>query len=161
MRAVLSIGSNMDDRVELLRTVFEEFKDEIVSESRVYSTPPWGVEDQAEFLNAVIIVDVDQTPLELLHRGQALEAAAERVHEQRWGPRTLDVDIIEIEGFSSETEELTVPHPHAAERAFVLIPWMAADVNATLGGKPVAELIGNVPQEDIEGIKVLGSIDKL
>lgn len=108
MRAVLSIGSNMDDRVELLRTVFEEFKDEIVSESRVYSTPPWGVEDQAEFLNAVIIVDVDQTPLELLHRGQALEAAAERVREQRWGPRTLDVDIIEIEGFSSETEELTV-----------------------------------------------------
>ena len=161
MRAVLSIGSNMDDRVELLRTVFEEFKDEIVSESRVYSTPPWGVEDQAEFLNAVIIVDVDQTPLELLHRGQALEAAAERVREQRWGPRTLDVDIIEIEGFSSETEELTVPHPHAAERAFVLIPWMAADVNATLDGKPVAGLIGNVPQEDIEGIKVLGSIDKL
>ncbi|MDO5506800.1 MAG: 2-amino-4-hydroxy-6-hydroxymethyldihydropteridine diphosphokinase [Corynebacterium casei] len=161
MRAVLSIGSNMDDRVELLRTVFEEFKDEIVSESRVYSTPPWGVEDQAEFLNAVIIVDVDQTPLELLHRGQALEAAAERVREQRWGPRTLDVDIIEIEGFSSETEELTVPHPHAAERAFVLIPWMAADVKATLGGKPVAGLIGNVPQEDIEGIKVLGSIDKL
>ena len=104
MRAVLSIGSNMGNRVELLKTVFEEFNDEIVEASRVYSTPPWGVEDQGEFLNAVIIVDVEQTPLELLHRGQELEQAAERVRERHWGPRTLDVDIIDIEGFTSDTE---------------------------------------------------------
>lgn len=161
MRAVLSIGSNMGNRVELLKTVFEEFKDEIVEASRVYSTPPWGVEDQEEFLNAVIIVEVDQTPLELLHRGQALEQAAERVRERKWGPRTLDVDIVDIEGFSSDTEELTVPHPHAAERAFVLIPWMAVDLNAELNGQPVAGLIGKLPTADVEGMKVLGRVDTL
>src|SRR5699024_3384093 len=97
MRAVLSIGSNMDDRVKLLKTVFDEFSDDIIAASTVYSTPPWGVEDQDEFLNAVIIVDVEQTPLELLHRGQALEQAADRVRVRHWGPRTLDVDIVEID----------------------------------------------------------------
>ncbi|NMF32171.1 2-amino-4-hydroxy-6-hydroxymethyldihydropteridine diphosphokinase [Corynebacterium ammoniagenes] len=161
MRSVLSIGSNMDDRVKLLKTVFDEFSDDIIAASPVYSTPPWGVEDQDEFLNAVIIVDVEQTPLELLHRGQALEQAADRVRVRHWGPRTLDVDIVEIEGFSSNTDELTVPHPHAAQRAFVLIPWMAADVHATLAGQPVAGLIGMLPQADIDGIKVLGRIEEL
>ena len=73
MRAVLSIGSNMDDRVELLRTVFDEFAGEIVAASPVYATPPWGVTDQDEFLNAVLIVDVDETPKELLRRGQKLD----------------------------------------------------------------------------------------
>src|SRR5699024_11593773 len=82
----------------LLKTVFDEFSDDIIAASPVYSTPPWGVEDQDEFLNAVIIVDVEQTPLELLHRGQALEQAADRVRERHWGPRTSDVDIVEIEG---------------------------------------------------------------
>ncbi|MFH0411577.1 2-amino-4-hydroxy-6-hydroxymethyldihydropteridine diphosphokinase [Corynebacterium sp. L4756] len=161
MRAVLSIGSNMGDKAALLQTVFDGFKNETLSSSRVYSTPPWGVEDQAEFYNAILIVDVDQTPYELLRRCQELENAADRVREKRWGPRTLDVDIIEIDGYSSDDEELTVPHPRASERAFVLIPWMAADVNATLGGKPVAGLIGNVPQADIDGIKVLGRVEEL
>lgn len=161
MRAVLSIGSNMQDRVEHLKSVFAEFHDEIIAASPVYSTPPWGDTDQDEFYNAIIIVDVDQTPLELLHRGQALEKAADRVRERHWGPRTLDVDIVEIDGFSSGTEELTVPHPHAAERGFVLIPWLAADVDATLGGKPVAGLIGDIPQADIDGITMLGRIEKL
>ena len=73
MRAVLSIGSNMDDRVELLRTVFDEFAGEIVAASSVYATPPWGVTDQDEFLNAVLIVDVDESPKELLRRGQKLD----------------------------------------------------------------------------------------
>ena len=151
----------MQDRVKHLKSVFAEFQEEIVASSSVYSTPPWGDTDQDEFYNAIIIVEVDQTPLELLHRGQALEKAADRVRERHWGPRTLDVDIVEIEGFSSDTQELTVPHPHAAERGFVLIPWLAADVHATLGGKPVAGIIGNIPQEDIAGIKVLGRIEKL
>ena len=68
MRAVLSIGSNMEDRRALLQTVFDEFADETIAASPVYATPPWGVTDQDEFLNAVLIVDVDCTPLELLRR---------------------------------------------------------------------------------------------
>ena len=78
MRAVLSIGSNMDDREKLLETVFREFADQTVAASPVYSTPPWGVTDQDEFLNAVLIVDVEETPIELLRRGQKLEQAADR-----------------------------------------------------------------------------------
>ena len=96
MHAVLSIGSNMDDRYALLDTVIEEFKDEIVAQSAIYSTPPWGIEDQDEFLNAVLVVEVEDTPIELLRRGQKLEEAAERVRVRKWGPRTLDVDIVQI-----------------------------------------------------------------
>lgn len=70
MHAVLSIGSNMDDRYALLNTVIEEFKDEIVAQSAIYSTPPWGIEDQDEFLNAVLVVEVEETPIELLRRGK-------------------------------------------------------------------------------------------
>ena len=77
MRAVLSIGSNMDDRRALLQTVFDEFAAETVAASPIYSTPPWGVTDQDEFLNAVLIVDVEESPVELLRRGQVLEQAAE------------------------------------------------------------------------------------
>ena len=88
IRAVLSIGSNMDDRYALLETVFEEFRDETIAQSPIYSTPPWGVPDQDEFLNAILIVNVAQTPRELLRRGQRLEAAAERRRTRKWGPRT-------------------------------------------------------------------------
>ncbi|WP_165241163.1 2-amino-4-hydroxy-6-hydroxymethyldihydropteridine diphosphokinase [Corynebacterium lizhenjunii] len=140
MRAVLSIGSNMGNRRALLQTVLDDFAAETVAVSPFYTTAPWGVEDQEDFLNAVLIVDVDLTPLELLHRAQALEQAAERVRQRRWGPRTLDVDIVDIEGYSSQDPVLTVPHPHAHERAFVLVPWLAIDPDATLAGVPIATL---------------------
>ena len=117
MHAVLSIGSNMEDRRALLQTVFDEFAAETIAVSPVYATPPWGVTDQDEFLNAVLIVDVEESPLELLHRGQKLEEAAERVRVRHWGPRTLDVDIVQIDGVTSTDPELTLPHPYAHERA--------------------------------------------
>ncbi|AIU31248.1 2-amino-4-hydroxy-6-hydroxymethyldihydropteridine pyrophosphokinase [Corynebacterium ulcerans] len=141
MRAVLSIGSNMDDRYALLRSAYEEFLPDLVGASSIYATPPWGVEDQDEFLNAVLIVDVDETPMELLKRGQALEQAAERKRIRHWGPRTLDVDIVCIEGVTSDDPELTLPHPYAHERNFVLVPWLEADPHATLNGRPLSELI--------------------
>lgn len=141
MRAVLSIGSNMDDRYALLRSAYEEFLPDLVAASSIYATPPWGVEDQDEFLNAVLIVDVDETPMELLKRGQALEQAAERKRIRHWGPRTLDVDIVCIEGVTSDDPKLTLPHPYAHERNFVLVPWLEADPRATLNGRPLSELI--------------------
>ena len=156
MRAVLSIGSNMDDRVELLRTVFDEFAGEIVAASPVYATPPWGVTDQDEFLNAVLIVDVDCTPLELLRRGQKLEEAAERVRVRHWGPRTLDVDIVQVDGVTSEDPEITLPHPYAHERAFVLVPWLAADEHAELNGTPVRELIAGLDEDEVAAVKEVG-----
>lgn len=161
MRAVLSIGSNMDDRVELLRTVFTEFREEIVAASPVYATPPWGVTDQDEFLNAVLIVDVEESPVELLQRGQKLEESAERVRVRHWGPRTLDVDIVDIEGYSSSDPELTVPHPFAHERAFVLIPWLAADPAAKLKGKDVSALVAALDPQETADIHRLGLMEEL
>ena len=161
MRAVLSIGSNMDDRVELLHTVFDEFASEIVAASPVYSTPPWGVTDQDEFLNAVLIVDVEETPKELLRRGQKLEEAAERVRVRHWGPRTLDVDIVDIEGYTSDDPELIVPHPYAHERAFVLIPWLAADAGARLSGEGVAKRVAALDPKERAEIRRLGMMEEL
>ena len=156
MRAVLSIGSNMEDRRALLQTVFDEFADETIAASPVYATPPWGVTDQDEFLNAVLIVDVDCTPLELLRRGQKLEEAADRVRVRHWGPRTLDVDIVQIDGVISEDPELILPHPYAHERAFVLVPWLAADEHAQLNGTPVRELIADLDEDEVAAVKELG-----
>ena len=156
MRAVLSIGSNMEDRRALLQTVFDEFAAETVAASPVFATPPWGVTDQDEFLNAVLIVDVDCTPLELLRRGQKLEEAAERVRVRHWGPRTLDVDVVQIDGVTSEDPELILPHPYAHERAFVLVPWLAADEHAELNGTPVRELIADLDEDEVAAVKELG-----
>ena len=156
MRAVLSNGSNMEDRRALLQTVFDEFAEETVAASPVFATPPWGVTDQDEFLNAVLIVDVDCTPLELLRRGQKLEEAAERVRVRHWGPRTLDVDIVQIDGVTSDDPELTLPHPYAHERAFVLVPWLAADEHAELNGTPVRELVASLDSDDVAAVKEVG-----
>lgn len=155
--AVLSIGSNMDDRYGLLETVFEEFKDETLARSQVFSTPPWGVTDQDEFLNAVLIVRVDNTPIELLRRGQALEDAAERKRIRHWGPRTLDVDVVTVwdeagTELRSEEEVLTLPHPYARQRAFVLVPWLDADPDATLLGTDVRELVAELPHDEVAGV---------
>lgn len=161
MRAVLSLGSNLADRWSLLRGVAEEFRGEIVAASPVYSTPPWGVTDQGEFLNAVLIVDVESTPLELLRRGQRLEDAAERVRERRWGPRTLDVDVVTVDDggeLTSDDPVLTLPHPFAHQRAFVLVPWLTADPAATLGGVPVAELLARLDPAEVAGIVEAGTL---
>ncbi|WIM71845.1 2-amino-4-hydroxy-6-hydroxymethyldihydropteridine diphosphokinase [Corynebacterium suedekumii] len=157
MRAVLSIGSNLDDRRALLQTVVDEFRAETVAASPIFATPPWGVEDQDEFLNAVLIVDVDTSPLDLLRRGQGLEEAADRVRVRRWGPRTLDVDIVQVirdgEEICSDDPVLTLPHPHAHERAFVLVPWLAADPDAVLRGTPVAELVAGLDAGDVAAVR--------
>lgn len=156
MRAVLSIGSNMDDRYSLLQGVLEEFKDETVAVSSIYATPPWGVEDQDEFLNAILVVDVDCTPIELLRRGQKLENDADRVRTRKWGPRTLDVDIVQVRDggheLLSDDPELTLPHPWAWQRAFVLIPWLEIEPEAVLHGSTVAALVENLDPTDIEGV---------
>ena len=157
--AVLSIGSNMDDSRELLDSVYRDFagKGQLRAASSIYRTPAWGVEDQPDFLNAILLVEVDQTPLELLHRGQELENAAGRVRVQKWGPRTLDVDIVaawdsDATEITSDTEELRLPHPHAHQRAFVLQPWLEVNPDAVLGGQRVAELLDELSDDEKSGI---------
>jgi 2-amino-4-hydroxy-6-hydroxymethyldihydropteridine diphosphokinase len=131
-RAVLSIGSNLGDRIANLRLAVKLLGDSVVVASGVYETPPWGDPDQPSYLNAVLLVaDPGATPRDWLERAHACEAAAGRVRDpqRRFGPRTLDVDVIAVwdaddQPVTCEEPELVLPHPRAHERAFVLRPWI-------------------------------------
>lgn len=147
MRAVISAGSNMEDSRAHLARVAAEFAPDLVAASSVYATAPWGGVDQRDFLNQTFIIELDDAPSaprELLARCQRLEREAGRVRDVRWGPRTLDVDIVDIEGVTSDDPVLTLPHPRAAQRAFVLVPWLEIDPDAKLGGETVAGLVGKL-----------------
>ncbi len=101
----------------------------------MYETVPVGGPAQPEYLNAVLIADTTLPPADLLLRCQAAEAAFGRVRQEVWGPRTLDVDVIVYGDVVSDDPELTLPHPRAQERAFVLAPWRDADPDAEIPGQ--------------------------
>ena len=141
-RAVLSIGSNLGDRLAHLQSVVSAAGDTVVAVSAVYETAPWGPVEQDDFLNAVLVADDPARDAgEWLEFAQRCERRAGRVREQRWGPRTLDVDVVDVDGLVSADPRLTLPHPRAAGRAFVLVPWLDADPAARLAGVPVALLL--------------------
>ncbi|MDT5124633.1 MAG: 2-amino-4-hydroxy-6-hydroxymethyldihydropteridine diphosphokinase [Mycobacterium sp.] len=159
---VLSIGSNLGDRLALLQSVVDGLGDAVRSVSPVYETDAWGGVEQGAFLNAVVVADDPALDCHgWLRRGQELENAGGRVRDERWGPRTLDVDLVtchagDIE-VRSDDEVLTLPHPYAHERAFVLVPWLAVDAAATLtvGGRarPVAELLDAIDPAERVGVR--------
>ena len=155
MRAVISAGSNMEDSRAHLASVRAHFADVLVAASSLYATAPWGKTDQPDFLNQSLLIDAPLSPSQLLTECQALEDAANRVRIERWGPRTLDVDIVDIEGYTSDDPVLTVPHPRAHLRAFVLAPWLELDPDATLGGERVADLLAGLDEEEREGVRRL------
>ena len=155
MRAVISAGSNMEDSRAHLASVRAHFAEVLVDASSIYATAPWGKTDQPDFLNQSLLIDAPLSPSQLLTECQALEAAANRVRIERWGPRTLDVDIVDIEGFTSDDPVLTVPHPRAHLRAFVLAPWLELDPDATLGGERVADLLAGLDAKEREGVRRL------
>ena len=126
-----------------------------VAVSPVYETAPWGPVPQEDYLNAVVLAsDADAEPRDWLNRAHAAEDAAGRIREVRWGPRTLDVDVVSVDDVVSADPELTLPHPRAAERAFVLVPWAAADQDAMLAGRPVSALVAQLPPGDISGVRL-------
>ena len=156
-RAVLSIGSNIGDRLANLQLVLDTLDHRVRAVSSVYSTAPWGGVEQEDFLNAVVVVEDSSVDCAgWLRRGQAMEAAAERVRTQRWGPRTLDVDIITCDTVCSDDPELTLPHPRAHARAFVLVPWRDVEPGAALpvDGTPVpiGELLDRLPVDERSGV---------
>jgi 2-amino-4-hydroxy-6-hydroxymethyldihydropteridine diphosphokinase len=141
-RAILSIGSNLGDRAEHLRAAVRLLGESVVLVSGVYETPPWGDTEQPAYLNAVLlVVDPGAAPADWLDRARAVEAAEGRVRdpERRFGPRTLDVDVIVVwraddTPVLSDDPELTLPHPRAHQRAFVLKPWLDLQPYARLPG---------------------------
>ena len=123
-RAFLGLGTNLGDREAELRRAVEGLRagGDVVAVSSLYETEPVGGPPQGLFLNLVVELDTADSPERLLERCQALEAAAERVRLERWGPRTLDVDVLWVEGETRQSAELLLPHPRMWERRFVLAP---------------------------------------
>lgn len=148
--AVLSLGSNLGDREDTLRRAVGAIAEtpgiSVTSASAIVETPalkPYGVdEDAPSYLNAVVSVSTTLDPHELLDALAGIELANGRVREERWGDRTLDIDIVAFGEREMETESLTIPHPRAAERAFVLAPWLDIDPQAVIVGRGrVADLL--------------------
>jgi 2-amino-4-hydroxy-6-hydroxymethyldihydropteridine diphosphokinase len=145
-QAVLSLGSNLGDRFGHLRAAVDGLAGVLRAVSPVYENPPWGVLDQPDFLNAVVLVEAGGVDAwGWLRRAQALERAAGRRRTTRWGPRTLDVDVVTVHGVTSTDPELTLPHPGAHERVTVLLPWHDLQPDAVLPGYgPVARLLAGL-----------------
>ena len=121
-RAFLGLGSNLGDREAQLRRAVDGLGADVVAVSDVYESDPVGGPEQGVFLNLVVQLDTADHPAGLLARCQQLEAEAERVRTVRWGPRTLDVDVLWVDGARCDEPELTVPHPRMFQRRFVLAP---------------------------------------
>ncbi|PHX75833.1 MAG: 2-amino-4-hydroxy-6-hydroxymethyldihydropteridine diphosphokinase [Actinobacteria bacterium] len=142
---VLSIGANLGDAETMVYQTINQLS-EILKESkasRIYQTAPVGIEDQPEFFNAVVVGEWSGTAYELLKRTSKLEEAAGREREIRWGARTLDIDIVSFGDEVSFEPELTLPHPRAHERLFVLVPWLEVEPDATLVGKGSVRFIAD------------------
>ena len=149
---VFGLGANVGGVVDSLRTAVQSLKategievTQVAPLARTLAVVAEGAEPQPDYLNTVVTAMTTLSPRELLEVCQTLEIAAGRVRTEPWGVRTLDVDLIEVEGVTSSDPALSLPHPRAAERAFVLVPWSQADPFAELAGRSVSELAENAP----------------
>jgi 2-amino-4-hydroxy-6-hydroxymethyldihydropteridine diphosphokinase len=151
VRAYLALGSNLGNRAEALagaRAMLEGSGLRIAAASRVYESAPWGVVDQPPFLNQVVEVETTLTPRELLQRCHEIERQLGRVRSARWGPRTIDVDILLYGAVRMSEPDLIIPHPQLPRRAFVLVP--LAELNAglrVLGGETIRDLLDALPDK--------------
>ncbi|GAA0195791.1 MULTISPECIES: 2-amino-4-hydroxy-6-hydroxymethyldihydropteridine diphosphokinase [unclassified Aeromicrobium] len=161
-QAVIAIGSNLGDRLNRLQGAVSALEDtpevQVVSVSSVYETEPVGTPDgSGAFLNAVVLLDTTLTVHTLLDRAHAIEDAFGRERSEPGAPRTLDVDLVVVGDRIADDETLTLPHPRAHERGFVLVPWLEIDPEGEIPGKGfVADLVGDVDtsgvvrREDLE-----------
>ena len=149
---VFGLGANVGGVVDSLRTAVQSLRategievTQVAPLARTLAVVAEGAEPQPDYLNTVVTAMTTLSPRELLEVCQTLEIAAGRVRTEPWGVRTLDVDLIDVEGITSSDPALSLPHPRAAERAFVLVPWSQADPFAELAGRSVSELAENAP----------------
>ena len=161
---VLALGSNLGDSGETLRDAVRLLREarrvEVQAVSDAARTAPvGGPEGQPDYLNLVVTGETTLSPRALLALAQRVEQAHGRTREVRWGARTLDVDVIRLGDLRSDDPVLTLPHPRAAQRAFVLAPWSWADPGAVLDGRLVSELAAEAP--DADGVERLGPLDSL
>jgi 2-amino-4-hydroxy-6-hydroxymethyldihydropteridine diphosphokinase len=159
--ALIAFGGNVGDARATIDRAIGTFCDgqhvKLLKRSSDYETPPWGVEDQPPFVNACIVVETDLPPRELLARGQMVERlhGRDRARETRWGPRTLDIDVIDYGGETVDEPDLTLPHPRALERAFVLVPLAEIVPEWRIGGDSVRDALARL---NAGGIRKLASV---
>jgi 2-amino-4-hydroxy-6-hydroxymethyldihydropteridine diphosphokinase len=124
----------------------------LLARSSDYATPPWGDVEQAPFINACIEIDTPLDPQALLLALQKIETkfGRDRAKERRWGPRTLDLDLIAYDDVAIETPELTLPHPRLFERAFVLVPLAEISPARVIGGRSIASALAVLSTDGIE-----------
>jgi len=166
-KAVLALGSNLGARNDTLSEAVADLVD--LPEVRLLDVSPivqtkavGGPPNQPDFLNMVITVETSLSPMELLVHCQAVENKHHRVREVRWGPRTLDVDIITYGDLRSDDPQLTLPHPRAASRAFVLYPWSLIEPAAVLEGERISVLAARAADiDDLAPFDGFGDFDGL
>ena len=147
----LSLGANLGDREatirEALRRLGAEKEITLLAVSSLYETAPWGKTDQPAFLNAAAKINTPLTPLDLLALTQRLEADLGRVRHEKWGPRTIDIDLLFAPGLASDTEVLRLPHPYLTERAFVLVPLAEIAPAEKLRGRTIKDWLAACPDK--------------
>lgn len=160
--AYIGLGSNLGDREGYLRRALRRLEEagagHVRRVSPVYETDPWGYADQGPFLNLVAEIETDLTPSALLAGAQAIERELGRERTLRWGPRTIDLDILLYGDLIWDKPELTLPHPRLAERAFVLVPLADLDPGLVIPGtaKTVAEALRALPAD--QGVRPWGAL---
>jgi 2-amino-4-hydroxy-6-hydroxymethyldihydropteridine diphosphokinase len=161
-RAHVALGSNLGDRMATLdaavRALDADHKTHVMAVSRVYETEPVGGPEQGPYLNAVAVLETDRDPYELLDLLLLTEEHLGRVRGERWGSRTADLDLILYDGPPVSSPELTVPHPRARERAFVLVPLLDADPYAQFpDGETVLEALARLGP--VSGVVPVGELE--
>lgn len=153
-QAWIALGSNLGDSGALLDQALEQIAQlpgcRLLASSKRYRTAPIGGPEQPDYLNTACLIDTQLDPTELLHALQRIEQSAGRVRDERWGPRTLDLDIIAIDDLQSDDPALTLPHPRAHQRAFVLYPLADLNPHLVLAGRSVQNWLDTVADQAIE-----------
>lgn len=156
-KAYLGLGTNMGDREEYLISAVKLLDNNeditVTNKSKVYETKAWGYTDQADFLNICIEIETSLNEYELLKICQEIELKLNRERIIRWGPRTIDVDILFFNDIILNNEDLYIPHPRISERAFVLIPLMDINKNLLIKGKVIGEYLNSLTNEEREEVK--------
>lgn len=155
----IGLGSNLGDSPAHIARAFDELAGlpitELMARSALYTSTALGPGNQPDYINAVALINTTLTPLQLLDRLQSVEEAHNRIRTERWGPRTLDLDILLFDKQIISTERLQVPHPHMKQRNFVLYPLANITPDLILPcGTPLSELLANSPEAGLKRIKM-------